>query len=76
MSRRSRIEQILTWGTGDFKTDEEVTYIRCNSEEESLEVHDILDEKLSRHVYRLGLQQVLYSIAYLMNRIIRSITDV
>ena len=28
-------KQIITWGTGDFKTDrEDVTYIRCNSEKE------------------------------------------
>ena len=28
-------KQIITWGTGDFKTDrEDVTYVRCNSEKE------------------------------------------
>ena len=41
-------KQILTWGTGDFKTDrEDVTYIRCNSERNHQRVYDILDEKLS-----------------------------
>jgi DNA polymerase elongation subunit (family B) len=30
-------KQIITWGTGDFKTDkEDVTYVRCNSEKELL----------------------------------------
>ena len=28
-------KQIITWGTGDFKTDrEDITYVRCNSEKE------------------------------------------
>ena len=48
-------KQIITWGTGDFKTDRsDVTYIRCKSEKSfDYGVYEVLDEKLSRCNHRL-----------------------
>jgi hypothetical protein len=43
-------KQIITWGTGEFKTDRtDVTYVRCKSEKAlSYGVYEVLDEELSR----------------------------
>ena len=68
-------KQILTWGTGDFKTDrEDVTYIRCNSEKEIIKEFMTFWMKNYPDIIT-GWNCKFFDIPYLMNRIIRLTDD-
>ena len=62
-------KQILTWGTGDFKTDrEDVTYIRCNSEKELIKQFMTFWMKNYPDIIT-GWNCKFFDIPYLLNRI-------
>ena len=66
-------KQIITWGTGDFKTDRsDVTYIRCKSEKVLIMGYEVLDEKLSDVI--TGWNTKFFDLPYLCNRI-KLLTD-
>ena len=68
-------KQIITWGTGDFKTDrEDVTYIRCNSEKEIIKEFMTFWMRNYPDIIT-GWNCKFFDIPYLMNRIIRLTDD-
>ena len=68
-------KQIITWGTGEFKTDrEDVTYIRCNSEKEIIKEFMTFWMRNYPDIIT-GWNCKFFDIPYLMNRINRLTDD-